>query len=131
MSPMRCKKCHRYGHTEERCRQKEEICGKCWEEGHTTRTMVQSNLQKARTVTLDLNKQLIEDKYEIALIQEPSLFNNNYTNLNSNYQIIKNEKGQSLVAIIRANKYKILNLQHLITKDIALAKIMINNEEPT
>ncbi|KAJ8869299.1 hypothetical protein PR048_030873, partial [Dryococelus australis] len=38
VSPMRCRKCNSYGHTEKRCRQKEEICGKCGEEGHATRT---------------------------------------------------------------------------------------------
>ncbi|GFS26704.1 nucleic-acid-binding protein from mobile element jockey [Elysia marginata] len=33
-TPMRCYKCHKFGHGREKCRRKDPICGKCGKVGH-------------------------------------------------------------------------------------------------
>lgn len=81
LSPMRCGKCYRYGHTTKWCREKHEICGNCAKEGHQDKDCRERdskciNCTRAKKQGNDINHKAVDKNCPILKIAKERLKKN-------------------------------------------------------
>ena len=96
----------------------------------TVMTIVQINLQHCKAASAELSRKFAQDNLEIALIQEPYIYNNKVVGLNSVGDVIYqpgNQKPRTCIVIRRDLNY--LTLNEFCTGDETAIKINLKNTD--
>ncbi|GBN56492.1 Retrovirus-related Pol polyprotein from type-1 retrotransposable element R1 [Araneus ventricosus] len=128
IEPMRCFKCHRFGHGKTTCVQEDELCSKC--PGIHSHKMCQNttlcNLGRSQVATLELPELFPNNKPDIYLIQEPYLRKGEIYGLPTSWKFITAPLGKTFIAI--SNGTIGVHTKH-IGQHIAAAELTNNSND--